>query len=267
MKIFINEVLTEVKGNDINVYDIKKEFKEDADVVILNGFPINKNKKLNENDKVTFIKKGEVPSYDELESLMISRHTPNIHKHIKKGKILILGLGGLGSNIAISLARIGVGHLIIADFDIVEPSNLNRQQYFITDIGKYKTDALKSIIENINPFIEITTFNKIVNSENVLDFNDVDIVIEAFDNPTCKAEIANTVLSKMRDKYLISSSGMAGFYDSNIIQTKKIRDKFYICGDGINESKEGDGLMAPRVSICANHMANLALQILVEKDI
>lgn len=267
MDIFINEKLTNVNINNTSLHDIRNEYKPNADVIILNGYPVTENKHLIENDKVTLIKKGETPDWEELESLMISRHTPHIHKKIKSGKVLILGLGGLGSNIAISLARIGVGHLILADFDIVEPSNLNRQQYFIADIGKYKTEALKSNIANINPFIKTTTVNKLIDSSNIIKFNDVDIIIEAFDNPRYKAEIANTVLTKMRDKYLISSSGMAGFYDSNIIKTKKIRDKFYICGDEAYEAKEGDGLMAPRVSICANHMANLALQILVKKDI
>lgn len=266
MNIFINEILMQTNDN-INVYDIRDTYKKDADVIIVNGHLVDNSITLNENDRVTLIKKGEVPKYEELESLMISRHTPNIHKSIKNGKVLVLGLGGLGSNIAISLARIGVGELILADFDVVEPSNLNRQQYFISDIGSYKTDALKSSIKNINPFINIKTVNKVIDSSNIIDFKDVDIIIEAFDNPKYKAEIANTVLTKMRDKYLIASSGMAGFYDSNIIKTKKIRDKFYICGDEINEAKQGDGLMAPRVAICANHMSNLALQILVKEDI
>lgn len=262
MIIYINEVKVEVTDGS-NLFEIREKYKSDADVLILNGYPINENTILKHNDKITLIKKGEMPKYEELESLMISRHTPNIHNKLKAGAVSILGLGGLGSNIAISLARIGVGHLIIADFDIVEPSNLNRQQYFISDIGKYKTEALKEKIENINPFIKISTINKIINSSNIHDLKDCDIIIEAFDNPSYKAEIANEILIKMRDKYLISSSGMAGYYDSNIIKTRKVRDKFYICGDETYEAREGEGLMAPRVAICANHMANLATRILV----
>ncbi|MGL4796784.1 MAG: sulfur carrier protein ThiS adenylyltransferase ThiF [Paraclostridium sp.] len=267
MKVFINEVLTDINESRISLYEIRNKFKKNADVIIVNGHPASEDKYLKENDKVTLIKKGETPKLSELESLMMSRHTPNVHKKIQLGKIVILGLGGLGSNIAISLARIGVGNLTVVDFDIVEPSNLNRQQYFIKDIGKYKTEALKNTIESINPFISINSINKLINSSNIIDFSDADIIIEAFDNPKSKAEIANVVLTKMKKMYLISSSGMAGFYDSNIIKTKKIRDKFYICGDETNEAKEGDGLMAPRVAICANHMANLVIQILVENDI
>lgn len=266
MQLFINELPVNIDENIVTVDKVKEKYKKDADIIILNGHPIDAdvNLELYENDRVTLIKRGEIPKFEELENLMVSRHTPNVHYKLKNGKVAILGIGGLGSNIAISLARIGVGTLILADFDIVEPSNLNRQQYFINDIGKYKTDALKNNIENINPFIEVKTINKIIDSSNIHEFGNVDIIIEAFDNPKYKAEIANSILTKMRDKYLISSSGMAGYYDSNIIKTRKIRDKFYICGDEINEAKVGDGLMAPRVAICANHMANLATKILIE---
>ena len=262
MKIFINEKLVDVKEN-ITSYQVKDKYKKDSDVVILNGYPIVTDEILKEEDKITLIKKGESLSLDELENLLIARHTPNIHNKLKKGKIAILGLGGLGSNIAISLARIGVGQLVLVDFDVVEPSNLNRQQYFIDDIGKYKTQAMYENISKINPFINIKTYNMLVSKENVNVFNDVDIIIEAFDNPKYKAQISNYVLINMKDKYLIASSGMAGYYDSNIIKTKKIREKFYICGDLVNEAKIGEGLMAPRVAICANHMANLAMQILI----
>ncbi len=266
MQLFINELLVNIYEDIVTVDKVKEKYKKDADIIILNGHPVDAyvDLELYENDRVTLIKRGEIPKFEELENLMVSRHTPNVHYKLKNGKVAILGIGGLGSNIAISLARIGVGTLILADFDIVEPSNLNRQQYFISDIGKYKTEALKNNIENINPFIEVKTINKIIDSANIHEFGNVDIIIEAFDNPKYKAEIANNILTKMRDKYLISSSGMAGYYDSNIIKTRKIRDKFYICGDEINEAKEGDGLMAPRVAICANHMANLATKILIE---
>ncbi|MGX4600591.1 sulfur carrier protein ThiS adenylyltransferase ThiF [Faecalimicrobium sp. JNUCC 81] len=264
MKIFINEILQEINKN-MTAYQVKKKYKEDSDVLILNGYQINEDILLKDNDKITLIKKGEKPSKEDLKNLLIARHTPNIHSKLEQGKVAILGLGGLGSNIAISLARIGVGKLVLADFDVVEPSNLNRQQYFIDDIGKNKADALKENIKRINPFINIKTHNIFITKDNMEYFNDVDIIIEAFDNPKYKAQICNYVLLNMKDKYLIASSGMAGYYDSNIITTKKIRDKFYICGDFINAAKIGEGLMAPRVAICANHMANIATKILIEE--
>ncbi|XAM36604.1 hypothetical protein TPHSE_08800 [Terrisporobacter petrolearius] len=263
MKIFVNEIEKEVEYN-ISIFKIKDIFNKCSDVVVLNGFPIKKDEILKENDRVTLIEKGKKPSINELESLMIARHTPKVHEKLKAGRVAILGLGGLGSNIAISLARIGVGKLILVDYDVVEPSNLNRQQYFIDDIGKYKAEAMKEHLDKINPFIDAEIHNDYITRENMNFLHKADIIIEAFDDPNCKAEISNFVLIHMREKYLIASSGMAGYYDSNLIVTKKIREKFYICGDFVHEAKEGEGLMAPRVAICANHMANLASTILID---
>lgn len=264
MDIFLNEKKISVI-KEITAKELRDKFDSESDVIIVNGFQIE-DKILQENDRVVLIKRGRKPTIDEFETLLTARHTPKVHERLKKGTVAILGLGGLGSNIASSLARVGVGKLILADFDVVEPSNLNRQNYFINDIGKLKTSAIADNIKMINPFVEIKIINDRISKENMNLFSDADIIVEAFDNPKCKAEISNYVLIHMKDKYLVASSGMAGYYDSNIIQTKKLRDKFYICGDFINEAKEGDGLMAPRVSICANHMANKVIQILVDGE-
>jgi len=263
LKIFVNEIERDVEDN-ISIVKIKDIFNKCSNVVVLNGFPTNKDEILKENDRITLIEKGKKPSMNELEKLMIARHTPKVHEKLKAGKVAILGLGGLGSNIAISLARIGVGKLVLVDYDVVEPSNLNRQQYFINDIGKHKTEAMKEHLDKINLFIDVEIHNSYITKDNMNFLHDVDIIIEAFDNPNSKAEICNFVLLHMREKYLIASSGMAGYYDSNLIVTKKIREKFYICGDFVHEAKEGEGLMAPRVAICANHMANLGSKILID---
>lgn len=264
MKIKVNEKWKEFKGK-CTAYSLKEKELKEADIIVLNGFPLIRDKELKEGDRVTFIKKGIKPKKEELEDLMVSRHTPGIHKRLKGLKVLIAGCGGLGSNVAISLARIGVGSLKLLDFDVVEPSNLNRQQYYIDDIGEFKVIALKRNLIRINPFIKIEDLNIKLSEKNMDVLEEVDIIIEAFDNPEYKALLANHVLSKMKEKYLISSSGMAGFYDSNLIKTKKINNKFYICGDLVNEAKEGCGLMAPRVAICANHMANLVIEIAVNR--
>ena len=249
INIYVNELKINIDKNAY-ISDVKGKYKNDADVVILNGFPINSNIKLNENDKVTLIKKGEIPKEDELEFLMMARHTPGVFERLKKAKVAIVGCGGLGSNIAISLARVGIGDIVICDFDIVEPSNLNRQQYFVKDIGKFKVDALKEILLKINPFINVKTNNVFIDKDNIeYLFKDRDIIIDV-------------VLTKMPDKYLIMGSGMAGYFDSNIIRTRSINEKFFVCGDFINEAKMGSGLMAPRVGIVANHMANEAVRIL-----
>lgn len=259
MDIKLNEKWTRVE-NGAKI----KELVTDEDLIILNGFATGEDKELKEGDKVVLIKKGRMPKESELEELMMARHTPGVFEKLKRAKVGIAGVGGLGSNIAISLARMGVGTIYIVDFDVVEPSNLNRQQYYVEDIGKLKVEALKDGLSRINPFLKVVAIPKKIDEDNIGEiFKDVDIVIEAFDNPTYKAMISNYVLTKMKDKFLISASGMAGYFSSNSITTKKIRDKFYLCGDLENEAKEGSGLMAPRVAICANHMANMAVRILV----
>ncbi|SHK19658.1 sulfur carrier protein ThiS adenylyltransferase ThiF [Paramaledivibacter caminithermalis] len=268
MEVFLNEKSIVVnKGS--TAFSIKRSFKPDADIVIHNGFIISKDILLKEHDRVTLIKRGEIPSKDELEALMSSRHTPGVHEKIKKARVGIAGLGGLGSNVTVSLARIGIGYLKLVDFDVVEPSNLNRQQYFIKHLGMKKSEAIKDLISQVNPFVKIETKDIYIDKNNIEElFNNVDIIVEAFDNPKAKAELINTVLKKMPEKKVVAASGMAGYFSNNTIVTRKLRDNFYLIGDGISEAKPGCGLMAPRVSIAANHQANTVLRIIMgEKDV
>lgn len=267
MIVKVNECIRDI-DEGISCFELRELVKPDADVVILNGFPIKEDKFIKEKDNITFIKKGEIPKAYELEDLMVARHTPKVYGKVKNSSIGIAGAGGLGSNIAISLARLGVGKLVIVDYDVVEPSNLNRQQYYVSDIGQYKVTALKTQLQKINPFIEVEEIVEELHENNIREiFKDVDIVIEAFDNPESKAELSNIVLRDMKEKVLIAASGMAGYFSSNDIVTRKINNRFYLCGDGINEAKEGLGLMAPRVAICANHMANMALRIILGEEV
>ncbi|EYE88660.1 thiamine biosynthesis protein ThiF [Fervidicella metallireducens AeB] len=268
MNVFVNEKSIEIENNE-TAYMVRERIKKDADIVVLNGFIINEDKMLKENDKLSLIKRGEIPSEEDLEGFLVSRHTPGIHEKLKKASVGIAGLGGLGSNVAVSLARIGVGKLILVDFDVVEPSNLNRQQYFIRHIGMKKTEALKEILKEINPFIKIETKDVYLDKSNVKSiFSDVDIIVEAFDNPKCKAEITTTVLTQMEDKIVVAASGMAGYFSNNTIVTKKVTDRFYLIGDDISEAKIGCGLMAPRVAIAANHQANTVMRLILgEMDV
>lgn len=268
MKIQVNEKIFDVTEN-ITAFEMRDRTKDDADIVILNGFIIKENFKLKEGDKLFLIKRGEVPSKEELENLLVSRHTPGVHEKVKKAIIGIAGLGGLGSNIAISLARIGIGKLLLIDFDVVEPSNLNRQQYFIKHIGMFKTEALKDLIKEINPFVEVETKNIYLDKTNIEDsFKDVEVIVEAFDNPVCKAELVTTTLTKLKDIPIVAASGLAGYYSNNKIKTKRIKDNLYLVGDDESEAKPGCGLMAPRVAIAANHQANMVLRILLgEREI
>lgn len=265
MQIVINGKKHEVLDGQ-HVLDCKNALYPKADVVIVNGFQTNENVLLRDGDVVSLIQKGVMPSEQELESMMSARHTPQVHDKVKRAKVAIAGLGGLGSNIAAMLARTGVGELLLVDFDVVEPSNLNRQSYYICHLGQYKTDALKSQLTQINPFITVHTKTTKVEADNIKElFAGYDIVCEAFDNPAYKAILVNGLLEEL-DCKIVAASGMAGYFSSNTIQTQKKLNRLYLCGDQENAAKPGMGLMAPRVNICAGHQANMVLRLLLGLD-
>lgn len=265
IKITLNERLFEVESNS-TLRDIVKKFKPGADVLVVNGFPASADGALAEGDQVVLIKRGERPSPDELEALMAARHTPGVHARLKRACVGVAGCGGLGSNAALSLARVGVGRLIIADFDIVEPSNMNRQQYFVEQIGQFKVDALKETLARANPFVQVEAHRVELNPENIPEiFGNADVIIEAFDRVDMKVMIVEAVMVKMPDKPLVVGSGMAGYGRNNAIQTHR-EGNLYICGDGVSAARPGRGLMAPRVGIAANHQANQVLEIILGEE-
>lgn len=204
-------------------------------------------------------------SKKEIQEALCERHSPEIQEKLNHAHVAIAGLGGLGSNIAFSLARIGVGHLHLVDFDKVDITNLNRQQYFMRHLGMYKTDALKEELLDINPYLDIRTDCVKVTEQNIPElFADAPIICEAFDVPENKAMLVNTVLELFPDKQLVAASGMAGFHDSNAIRTRHVMKNFWLCGDETTEPAYARGLMAPRVAICAGHQANLIVQLIIE---
>ena len=203
---------------------------------------------------------------DLKEEDLLKRNVKGIFEKLKKAKVCILGLGGLGSNVAILLARAGIGYLKLVDFDIVEASNLNRQQYRISHIGMKKTEAIRTIIKEINPFVEVKTLDIKVDRENILSIvGDVEIVVEAFDRAETKAMAIEELLIN-GDKILVSASGMAGLGSANEIITRKIRDKFYLVGDNYSDYEEYSGIMSTRVMICAAHQANIVLRIILGEE-
>lgn len=210
---------------------------------------------------------GRIPSKDEMEALLRERHTPEVHARIKKARVGIAGLGGLGSAVALALARTGVGTLHLVDFDLVEPSNLNRQQYRICHLGMAKAEALKAEIEEVNPYVKVLTDCVRVTRENAMElFAGDTIVCEAFDNPAEKAMLTEEILLHCPHSILVAASGMAGYGSSNAIRTRKVGKRFYLCGDETAEIAPGHSLMAPRVGICAGHQANLILQLIIQGE-
>ena len=203
---------------------------------------------------------------DLKEEDLLKRNVKGISVKLKKAKVCILGLGGLGSNVAILLARAGIGYLKLVDFDIVEASNLNRQQYRISHIGMKKTEAIRTIIKEINPFVEVEILNKKVDRENILSIvGDVEIIVEAFDRAETKAMAIEELLIN-GNKMLVSASGMAGLGSANEIITRKIRDNFYLVGDNYSDYEEYSGIMSTRVMICAAHQANIVLRIILGEE-
>ena len=249
------------------LFQLRDRFKPGADLVIFNGFPMESDQPLKQGDEVVLIKRGEPPSPEEFESLMMARHAPGIHQKIKDSVVGIAGLGGLGSMVAIALARIGVETLILVDFDVVEPSNLNHQQYFIHQIGMTKVKAMTENISRINPYVRIVCFHEKLDRNSVgRIFKDVQVIVEAFDQAEEKAMLINTISEKMPDKYIVAASGVAGYGDNNEIKTIRFSSKIFIIGDQKTPAQPGVGLMAPRVGIAAHHQANLVLRILLGEE-
>jgi len=188
----------------------------------------------------------------------------DIKNKMSQKKVAIAGLGGLGSNIAVMLARTGIGELLLIDFDVITESNLNRQHYNLSHLGVKKTIALKEQIEKINPKVKVITKDLKITKENVKEiFKNYDIVCEAFDTPEDKAMLVNMLLEDGKTK-IISASGISGYNDANKIKTTQKFNNLYICGDPDINDDNNSNFLAPRVTICAGHQANMALKLLLE---
>lgn len=188
----------------------------------------------------------------------------SLSKKLRKYCVGIAGAGGLGSNCAISLARIGIGKIIIADYDIVSKSDLNRQYFFLDQIGEKKVLALKKNISKINRDVEIHVYDLKLNSDKIINvFKDCDVIVEAVDLAETKQMIIETILSQMPDKYIVSGLGIAGYGKNVEIKTRNI-DKLYICGDEKTEISEINPPLAPKVGIVANMQANQVIEIVLD---
>jgi len=188
-------------------------------------------------------------------------------KNRLQGKVVgIAGCGGLGSNCAIALARTGIGKLVLADFDRVETDNLNRQYFFLDQVGEYKAEALRDNILRIDPNVSVETHVVNLEPESIITFfSSCDVIVEAFDKDDAKQMIIETVLADMTDKVIISGQGVAGFGGNELIQTRQL-DNLWIVGDGKNEVSDDQPPLGPKVGAVANMQANLVLEILLNED-
>ncbi len=186
-----------------------------------------------------------------------------IRKILSQKTIGIAGAGGLGSNAAVALARSRIGQLIIVDFDIIEESNLNRQYYFLNQIGMKKVEALKNIIHRINPGVSVTTQHLKLNPGNIHSiFSTSDVIIEALDDASTKKMFIEEITEHLPSIPLVAASGVAGYGHSDQISTEHL-DNLYVVYDEQAESSDHDVLLAPKVGLMANWQANIALELLL----
>ena len=199
----------------------------------------------------------------EVYAMLSAKQGAELTERFSRANMAICGLGGLGSNIAIALARAGVGRLHLIDFDRIDLSNLNRQQYAMRQIGLFKTEALRDNLAEIAPYCQVTITTERLSEENIPTLlADDPIVCEAFDKAEAKAMLVNAVLEKFPEKWLVSASGMAGRDSANAIRTRRISRRFFLCGDEVSDIESSAELLSARVLACASHQALTILRII-----
>lgn len=192
--------------------------------------------------------------------------TPHTFLELKNAAVGIAGLGGLGSNVAVALTRLRVGKLILVDFDQVEESNLNRQNYFADQVGRHKVDATCENLSRINPQANLEGHKVRLTPEKIPDiFKDAHVIAECFDRADQKQMIVETVLTKMKDVIIVSVSGLAGYGKSNDIVTRRVSPRHIIIGDLVSGIGPGIPLTAPRVGVAAYHQANAIAEVLINE--
>lgn len=201
-------------------------------------------------------------------SALIERHGAARQEKFSRGRVAICGLGGLGSRVAELLTRAGVGYLRLIDFDRLEATNLNRQWYFMEQLGRYKAEALADNLRRITPYAELDVHTVRITEDNLaILLADVDVIVEAFDNATCKAMLVNGVREQFPRCHLVAASGMAGFASANAMRVRRLSENFYLCGDGRSAADAGDGLYGARVNICSAQEALVVLQLLAGESV
>jgi len=247
--------------------DLIRRHRPGADVALINGRPATDDMPIHDRDRITLIKSGEIPSALDMETALARRHGLKVQQRLRRSLVGIMGLGGLGSAVAVSLVKVGVGRLILADFDVVELSNLHRQHYFIDQIGMKKTTALKKTLVRINPFVHVTTLDTRLNEENIpRHFRDVDVLVECFDDPVMKATALRTVLTRMPETGYVGASGMAGLGPGNTILSHRLRKGIHLVGDKTSDVHQQGSLIASRVGIAAHHQAHQVVRLLLDLE-
>ena len=198
------------------------------------------------------------------ENDLFKKIGPGGMDRVQSTKVGIAGAGGLGSNCAMNLVRCGFKKFVIADFDKVEYSNLDRQFYFLSQVGDVKVEALKVNLMKINPTLEIETFHVMITSENIKNiFGSCAVVVEAFDGAENKKMLVEVFSGT--EKFVVSASGICGIGGSDTVKTRKIGENLVIIGDQISDV----GLVppfSPRVNLAAAKQADAVLEYVLGRD-
>ena len=198
---------------------------------------------------------------NESKPSIFERNVPGTTEKLLKSTVGIAGCGGLGSNAAVALARAGVGRLILVDPDTVELSNLNRQHFFQSDVGRVKVEALADHLKAVNPEIELVLHRIELTPENTAGiFGDADLLIEAFDRAESKRWLLETWCGAFPDRPIVCGSGLSGIGKTNALRVHSA-GRIHMCGD--EESDRSEGLCAARVGTVANMEANVAIELLL----
>jgi sulfur carrier protein ThiS adenylyltransferase len=244
--------------------DLVREQDPVADILLVNGYPASLQAVLSDGDRCWLWQRGKSPSAEEMRHLLYARHSPGVQGRLQERVVGIMGLGGLGSVVAIALARMGIGSLLLADYDVVEPTNLNRQQYFVDQIGEKKTAALRDILQRVNPHVAVTLIDRRLAEEDIgVLFKGVHALVECFDDPDMKAAGLRAALHHLPGVFYVGASGLAGYGENNAIRTRLLYPGVYLVGDGVSGAAPGQGLMAARVGIAAHHQANQVVRLLL----
>jgi len=192
-----------------------------------------------------------------------ARRDPAVLAVLRRSSVGIAGAGGLGSNVAVALARAGVGRLVIADCDRIEPSNLNRQQYFVDQVGERKVEALRENLLAVNPYSLYEIHDVRLTRKNAMTiFERVDVLVEAFDKAEAKEMLIEASLARFPGRPVVAASGLAGYGCNRKIHARRLGN-LYVCGDESSQCPKGISPMAPRVALVAAMQANQVVELLM----
>ncbi len=263
MKVHINGKAGTVEP-DQTIDEVRMQYCPEADITIRNCIisPPG-HTRVAEGDALYFIRKGVAPDADNLEKLLYARQPDALTGRLKSARVGIVGAGGLGSVVAENLARAGVGKLVIADFDLIEPSNLNRQRFTVAQLGTPKVDALAENIRSFNPFTAVDAVHERITAENCRQiFSGCGIIAECLDSASEKAAIVTALRNHHPESFIVAASGLAGLGNGSSIKTVKATARLYIVGDMTSDADQGLGLFASRVGIAASMQAHVIIQLL-----